>query len=449
MSITKQPSVISLLARLKRGEISALEVANAYISQVDAHEPQIQAFAWFDAEYVREQAKQLDSYRLRGLPMGPLHGIPVALKDIIDTKAIPTENGTALDSGRVPKKDAAIVEMLRSAGAIIFAKTRTTELAFLTPCETQNPYDATRTPGGSSSGSAAAVAAGMVPIAIGTQTGGSVIRPASFCGVHALKPTFGLISRRGVLLQSPTLDTLGVFAHDLGDLALVLDVLAGYDEQDSATQMTPSPQALKTCQETAPVTPNFALVEPPGYEKASEEMRAALEELGEVLGEQVFSTTLPKAFDEGIHARETINFAEMAKCYYPYTKRGRDSLSPTLLGAIEKGEEARARDYIAALDWRNILNAGLDELFERCDALIVPSATGEAPAKDSTGDPILNGIWTLCGTPVINLPVFTSSNGLPMGISLVGPAGGDARLLRTARWLEEYLTEQQASEEVA
>lgn len=449
MTDAKSTSVIAILERLKSGQLSALDVANAYIEQVETHEDKIKAFAWFDAEYVRDQAKQLDHYRMQGLPLGPLHGIPVALKDIIDTRAIPTENGTPLDSGRIPRQDAALVEKLRSAGAIIFGKTKTTELAFLDPCDTTNPFDASRTPGGSSSGSAAAVAAGMVPIAIGTQTGGSVIRPASFCGICAIKPTFGLISRRGILQQSPTLDTVGVFAAFTEDLALVVDVLAGFDDRDSATSLAPSPRALAICQDRVPAPPNFALIEPPGYEQASEEMKAALDELGEFLDDQAFVTPLPKAFNEAVIARETINFAEMAKCYYPYSSKGKEQLSSNVSEAIHKGENTLARDYIAAKDWGFILNAGLEELFERCDALIVPSALGEAPTIETTGDSIFNGIWTLCGTPVINLPIFTGPNGLPMGVSLIGPVGGDARLLRTARWLEEALSQVQSSEEVA
>ena len=293
-----ETTALSLIDRQKKGELSAIEIAEAYIGQVEAREPSINAFSWFDANYVRDQAKQLDQYRLRGMPLGPLHGIPVALKDIIDTKAIPTENGTQIDSGRVPTKDAVIVDRLRSAGAIIFGKTRTTELAFMEPCETINPINSDRTPGGSSSGSAAAVAAGMVPIAIGTQTGGSVIRPASFCGVHAVKPSFGLIPRTGVLLQSPTLDTLGVFAGSVGDLALVTDVLAGYDDRDKQMEPTPKPQTLEVCLNRVPVTPTFALVEPPHFDKASVDMRSAFEELSEFLGEQAFITALPNAFEE-------------------------------------------------------------------------------------------------------------------------------------------------------
>lgn len=444
-----ETTALSLIDRQKNGELSAIEIAEAYIGQVEAKEPSINAFSWFDANYVRDQAKQLDQYRLRGMPLGPLHGIPVALKDIIDTKAIPTENGTQIDSGRVPTKDAVIVDRLRSAGAIIFGKTRTTELAFLEPCETINPINSDRTPGGSSSGSAAAVAAGMVPIAIGTQTGGSVIRPASFCGVHAVKPSFGLIPRTGVLLQSPTLDTLGVFAGSVGDLALVTDVLAGYDDRDKQMEQTPKPQTLEVCLNRVPVTPTFALVEPPHFDKASVDMRSAFEELSEFLGEQAFITALPNAFEEAIRGREVINFAEMAKCYYRYRRDHSDQLSEHVLSAIKEGEALSARDYISSLDWRDILNAALEELFERCDALIIPSALGGAPSRETTGDAVFNGIWTLAGTPVVNIPVFEDSDGMPMGIQIIGPKGDDARLLRTARWLSESLSQAMNNQEVA
>ena len=442
-------TALSLIDRQKNGELSALEIAEAYIEQVEAKEASIKAFTWFDASYVRDQAKQLDQYRLRGLPLGPLHGIPVALKDIIDTKGIPTENGTSIDSGRVPTKDAVIVDRLRSAGAIIFGKTKTTELAFLEPCDTVNPANPDRTPGGSSSGSAAAVAAGMVPIAIGTQTGGSVIRPASFCGVHACKPSFGLIPRTGVLMQSPTLDTLGVFASSVEDLALVTDVISGFDDRDKQMSPSPRPQTLNVCLDNVPVTPTFALVEPPHFDQASQDMRSAFSELGEYLGDQAFLTTLPSAFNEAIRGREIINFAEMAKCYFRYRRDHSDHLSQQVLSAIKEGEQLSARDYISSLDWRDILNAALEEMFERCDAIIIPSALGGAPGRETTGDAVFNGIWTLAGTPVINLPVFEDSDGMPMGIQVIGPKGDDARVMRTARWLSESLSQAMTNQEVA
>ncbi|NKX42640.1 amidase, partial [Rhodobacteraceae bacterium R_SAG2] len=206
--------VVELRDRLATGALDALALVESYIARIEAREGVVGAWAWFDPEFARAQARTLDSYRRAGRPLGRLHGLPVGLKDVIDTRSIPTENGAAQDKARVPLRDAFIVERLKSEGAIIMGKTVTTELAFMHPNKTTNPHNPDHTPGGSSQGSAAAVADGMVPLAIGTQTGGSVIRPASFCGVTGFKPTFGAIPRRGVLTQSPSLDTIGVFASD-------------------------------------------------------------------------------------------------------------------------------------------------------------------------------------------------------------------------------------------
>ena len=203
---------VELRDRIARGALKAVDLAEALIARIAETEPELRAWAWHDPAFVRAQAEALDDQRGTGRPIGPLHGVPVGMKDIIDTARIPTENGTPLDAGRVPGRDAAVVERLRAAGALILGKTVTTELAFMEPPRTRNPAAPGRTPGGSSSGSAAAVAAGQVPLAVGTQTGGSVIRPAAFCGVVGFKPSFGAISRAGILAQSPSLDTVGVFA---------------------------------------------------------------------------------------------------------------------------------------------------------------------------------------------------------------------------------------------
>ncbi len=432
---------VELRDRMAAGSLKAVDLARACINRVAAEEPSVQAFAWFDADYVLKQAKSLDEYRSTGRPLGALHGLPVALKDVIDTARIPTENGTPLDAGRVPAQDATIVQRLKSAGAIIMGKTVSTELAFLHPGKTRNPRNLDHTPGGSSSGSAAAVAAGMVPLAIGTQTGGSVIRPASFCGVTGYKPSFGAISRQGVLIQSPTLDTIGVFGATITDAALLADVLFGHDPMDKATSPAPHPRLLATALTKAPVRPTFAFVRTPFWERADPQCQAALEEVAGLLGEYSFETDLPAMFKETAQIRETINFAEMAKCYYPYSRRGKDRLSPLINSAIERGESTPARDYIAALDWREILNAALNEIFDRCDAILTPASTGPAPSGlESTGDAIFNGLWTLCGTPAITIPVLESESGLPMGLQLVGRTGDDGRLLRTARWLSNHLS---------
>lgn len=438
---------VELRDRLARGALRAVDLAQACLDRIAAEESRVQAWAWLDGDHVMAQARALDAHRAAGRAIGPLHGLPVGLKDVIDTARIPTANGTVLDAGRVPTADAFVVERLKAAGAIIMGKTVTTELAFLHPGKTRNPHDPDRTPGGSSSGSAAAVAAGMVPLAIGTQTGGSVIRPAAYCGVVGFKATFGAIPRTGVLVQSPSLDTLGLFARSVEDAALVAEVLFGHHPGDRATQPTPHPRLLETASARPPVTPTLAFVRPPGWDAADEETKDAFAELIEVLGERCFEAALPNAFDEAIAIRERINYAEMAKCFYAYERRGRDQLSPILRETMDIGKAILARDYIAALDWSDVLHSGLGEIFDRCDAIITPATPGPAPAGlGSTGSSIFNGLWTLCGTPAVTLPLLASKDGMPMGVQLVGRRGDDARLLRTARWLMAWATGAKAGE---
>ena len=431
--------ILELRDRLVSGAVLATELAEEAIARVEARERDVQAWAWFDADYLRKQGEMLDSYRKSGHPLGPLHGIPVGLKDVIDTERIPTENGCAQDEGRIPKRDAALVTRLRQAGAMIAGKTVTTELAYMQAGKTRNPHDLSRTPGGSSSGSAAAVADGMVPLAVGTQTGGSVIRPAAFCGVTGFKPSFGLIPRTGVLTQSPSLDTVGVFAAEPNGAALLADALAGDDPDDQATRPMPPPQISHIAAQDAPVKPQFAFVELPGWPEASAEMRAAFEELNAALGDQVFGVDLSKVFQDAAALRAKINFAEMAHHYARYDV---DRLGPKTQSAIAEGREITAHAYLEARTWQTRFAAGLDEIFARCDAILCPAAPGPAPSGlESTGDAIFNGVWTMTGMPSVTLPIFTSEDGLPMGIQLVGPRYRDGRLLRTANWLMSFVGE--------
>lgn len=436
-------TALEMRDRLASGALTAGELAQACIERVKERDDQVGAWAWFDPDFVVAQAKSMDSYRTTGKPLGALHGVPVGLKDIIDTARIPTENGCTIDEGRVPASDAAVIEKLKSAGAIIFGKTVTTELAFMHPSATRNPVNSKHTPGGSSAGSAAAVAASMVPLAIGSQTGGSIIRPAAFCGVVGFKPSFGAISRRGVLSQSPSLDTVGVFARTVNDTALLADALFGSDPLDSATVPSPPPKLLEHTQTDPPVLPTFAFVRTPFWEAAGDDTQAAFDELTTLLGDQCFEVELPAIFAESQRVRETINLAEMAKSYAGYVKRERGALSETLRGAIERGRGISAPDYIAALDWPKVFNAGLSEIFERCDAIITPAAPGAAPlGLETTGDPVFNGLWTLCGTPAVTIPGFEAENGMPMGVQVIGPRGHDGRLLRTARWLTDRIADE-------
>ncbi len=429
-------SVTLLRDRLASGALDALALVETYIARIEAREKDVGAWAWFDPEFVRAQARTLDTYRRSGRPLGRLHGLPVALKDIIDTAKIPTENGCALDAGRVPLRDAFVVERLKKEGAIIMGKTVTTELAFMHPGKTANPHNLSHTPGGSSQGSAAAVADGMVPLAIGTQTGGSIIRPASFCGVTGYKPTFGAIPRRGVLTQSPTLDTVGVFASDPAGAALLAEVLFGQDPEDTATALRPTPSLHAAALSEPPLAPVFGFIKPPGWDSADQQMRDAFDELIVALGDQAFEMPMPSIFESAAEQRKKVNFAEMAYHYYPYARDMGDNLGQVTRDAIAEGNATPARDYLSACDMPKLLNAALDEMLARCDVLICPAATGPAPhGLEGTGDPIFNGLWTFCGTPCVTLPLLTSQEGLPMGVQLVAARDNDARLMRTAQWL--------------
>jgi Asp-tRNA(Asn)/Glu-tRNA(Gln) amidotransferase A subunit family amidase len=435
-------SAVQARDEIARGAVKAVELAEACLARIAEREPEVRAWQHLDHEYAMRQAEAADRLRATGRPTGSLHGVPVGMKDIVDTRDLPTENGTGFDKGRRPFDDATIVNRLRSAGAIILGKTVTTELATFTPGKTRNPLDPRRTPGGSSSGSAAAVGASMVPLAVGSQTNGSVIRPASFCGVVGYKPSSGVISRRGVLAQSETLDTVGVFSRTIEDAALIVDAIAGYDDRDPQTLMAASPQLLATSKSRPPVKPSFALVRSPVWAKAEDDVQAGFDELQQTLGDRIVEVELPEPFPQAHNWHRIVNFAEMAKNYARYYDRDPSLLSERLRGQIEEGQTIRATDYLRALEGIAMLRAGLEKLFDRYDAIVTPAAPGEAPVGEATGDPAFSTLWTYCGVPAVTLPILTGSNGMPIGVQLVGRRWCDGRLLRTAEWLMKRLREE-------
>jgi Asp-tRNA(Asn)/Glu-tRNA(Gln) amidotransferase A subunit family amidase len=330
--------------------------------------------------------------------------------------------------------------MLRAAGAVILGKTVTTECAYFHPGKTRNPHNPAHTPGGSSSGSAAAVAAGMVPIALGSQTNGSVIRPAAFCGVFGFKPTHGLIPRQGILKLSRTLDHVGLFARTLEDVALLAEQLTGHDERDPDTRPRARIPFRAVAAEAPPLPPLLAFVKGPAWEHADEETREAFAELVRELGDRVVELELPSTAPRALDWHRTIMEAEMAANLDLEWDKGREKLSEPLRSLLARGREVSALAYQQALSRAPILNEGFDGIFERCDAILTPSAPGTAPkGLGSTGDPAFCTLWTLLGMPALNLPLMRGENGLPMGVQLVGPRNGDARLLRTARWLAAQL----------
>ena len=428
-------TAVEAARQIGAGELTSEALVGACLARIDAIEETCGAWVYLDGDYALAQARACDEERQTERPVGPLHGIPVGIKDIIDTHDMPCECGTPLYAGRTTNADAAVVAWLREAGAVIIGKTVTTELAAFHPNKTTNPHDPTRTPGGSSSGSAAAVAAGMVPLAVGSQTNGSVIRPAAYCGVYGLKPTFGRISRHGVLMLSAPVDTLGVIARTVEDAALIADVVMRYDARDSAMQPRGGGALSRVAASEPPIAPNFAFVKSPVWDHAEDDVVDGFGELAEFLGESCDAVDLPEPFDHAVDWHRTLMVADMAKNFAPLYERGKEQLSATMRAMIEAGQEVRATDYNAAFDRIAVLRAGLGEVFERYDAIITPAATGEAPPLETTGSPIFCTLWTYCGLPAITVPLLTGRNGLPIGVQLVGPNGDDARLLRTARWL--------------
>lgn len=428
-----------LVGLMAAGRVTSVEVVEGCLQRIREVEETVQAWTFLDPEYAIAQAKAADERRLSGRPVGGLNGVPVGLKDIIDTADMPTENGSVLHAGRTPSRDAGVVERLRAAGAVIMGKTVTTEFATRTPGKTRNPHNPAHTPGGSSSGSAAAVAAGMVPLSLGSQTGGSTIRPGAYCGVFALKPSHGLVSRHGMFRLSGSLDHVGLFARTVEDLALLLEEVAGHDERDPDSMARARAPYRALAAAEPPIEPRFGFFRSGRWGQVDGDAQAALGELVEHLGERVEELELGVGAEELAERHRTVMDAEMAINLKREWEGGREGLSAALQSRISHGLEVRAPDYLAAKEATAALRETFTELFEqRYDAILTPAAHGTAPVGlESTGEPTFNSMWTLLGLPAISLPLLQGANGLPLGVQLVGARDGDARLLRTARWLAE------------
>ncbi len=434
-------SATDAIGKIRDGEITSEELVQACLDRIDQADGEIEAWAHLQPGYALDQARMLDAQRAEGGPVGPLHGIPVGIKDIFDTESLPTENGTVLDSGRQPMDDCRVVSLLKEAGAVIMGKTVTTELAVFGPGKTKNPHNPEHTPGGSSSGSAAAVASYMVPLAIGTQTNGSVIRPASYCGVVGFKPSHGLIPRTGILAQSGPLDTVGTYARSIEDVALLTEVLVAHDPGDKDTRARARPPLSRTAAEEPPMTPIVAFAKTSVWDQADKETQHAFEELAEILGDDCSDLPLSEPFDHAVEMHRNIMNADLAKSFAGYYQRGKDKLTGTLREMIEFGQKVSAVDYNKAVEYQELLNSGLNSVFDFYDIIITPASAGSAPAGlDATGSPVFNTLWTFTGVPAITLPLMQGAGGLPLGVQLIGPRGGDARLLRAANWLTKRVT---------
>jgi len=422
---------------IRDGVISSAQLVESCLARIREVEPGVQAWAFLDPDYALAQARAADERRLTGQPIGALHGVPVAIKDIFDTADFPTEYGSPIYAGHTPSRDATVVALLRAAGAVILGKTVTTEFAYFSPGKTRNPQNPEHTPGGSSSGSAAAVAAEMVPLAIGSQTNGSTIRPAAYCGVVGFKPTHGLISRYRALALSRSLDHVGIFARSIGDIALITERLVGYDVNDPDTKPRAPIPFSQIAAEEPPLTPMFAFIKTPVWARTDEDTKLGFAEIIEQLGSQVEEVELFPSAEKAWEWHQTIMSAEMASNLERIWQRSVGGLSEQLRWQIESGRKALAIDYQRALTQITPMQESFLELFEqRYDAILTPAAPSAAPKGiSSTGDPGFCTLWTLCGMPSVSLPLLESSDGLPIGVQLVGARNGDAKLLRTARWL--------------
>ena len=430
-------SAQQMVQLIREGETTSVALVAAALDRIAETDGALRAWAWLDNDGALEQARAMDQLRQSGRALGALHGVPIGLKDIINTADMPTECGSVVLAGRQPETDAVLVSRLKAAGAVILGKTATTPFAFMDPAATRNPLNLEYSPGGSSAGSAAAVAAGHIPVAIGTQTNGSVIRPASFCGVYGFKPSEGMVSRTGVLRTSETLDQLGVFARYYEDVALVGEVISEFDPVDPNSFCRPRPSLLDGVSSKPLVQPNLVWLEMPYFDKLSDDSREGLMAVLDTLGGQVERLDAGGSFTGLVESHNIIHYYEIARNLAEIHENHSDTLSPQVAKLIAYGAAISDDVYQGAIDSRNGAVSYFAGIFNDFDAIITPSAPGEAPlfSAGSTGNPIFSTVWTLCGLPCLNMPVLMSENDMPIGVQLVGGREEDDRLLRTGSWM--------------
>jgi amidase len=419
-------SACAAARRIATGQLTAERLVRDCLERIAEREGEVGAWEYLDPDAALAEARARDA----SPALGPLHGVPVGVKDIVDTAAMPTAYGSPIWAGHRPDRDAACVALVRAAGGVVLGKTVTTEFAYFTAGRTANPREPGHTPGGSSSGSAAAVADHMVPVAFGTQTAGSIIRPAAFCGVVGYKPTFGTVSRSGVMPFAESLDTVGALARTVADAALLISVAAGRPD-------------LLVPEAGGPV-PRVGVHQTGNWELASAESRQAVGDAAgrlELAGAEVSEAILPAWFAELPGAQATVMAFEAARSFAPELREHDRRLSPKLRALLDEGARCSSKEYLDRLQLAEAGREALAVLFERHDLLLTPSAPGVAPrGLEATGDPVFNRTWTFLGTPCVHLPTGAGPGGLPVGAQLVGRRGDDARVLAMAAWAERELS---------
>ena len=431
-------SASELAAQLREGEISSVEVCSQYIERIGKFEKDVKAWSHFNKKLLLEKAAEADEHRISGKPLGLLHGLPVAVKDIIGTLDMPTECGTTIRKKMNTSQDSEVVNLLKVAGAIIMGKTETTELAYFHPGKTTNPHDYKRTPGGSSSGSAAAVAAHMAPLSIGSQTNGSTIRPASYCGVVGYKPSYGLISRYGILKQSDKLDQVGLFGKSVEDVALLARVLIKKDLFDPSTIHYSAEDMMDVCRKGPLFDPKFIFYKTKNWKNIDKESQKSFEIFIKTFKKNIEVFDTPSYFDDIPKYHKIIHETDMANNFQLYYKKYKKKLSKEMVSAIERGLKNSATEYAEAIDFMKRSYDSYKEVFEDYHGVLTPASSGVAPkGLGNTGSPEFSTVWTYLGLPSISLPLLTGKNDLPLGIQLIGDKHDDLRFLGVASWVEK------------
>ena len=434
-------TAVEAAKQIKSRDLSPVELVESLLSQYDSLEPSLNAWVYLDREAVLADAQQKQEELEKGANVGPLHGVPIGLKDIYYTAGIPTTACSKVYEGFVPEYDATTVTLLKNAGAIMMGKTVTTEFACMDPSPTKNPWNPAHTPGGSSSGSAVAVASRMCAAALGSQTVGSVLRPASYNGVVGFKPTFGRVSRYGVIPVSWSLDHVGWMARSVEDAALLMQVMAVADANEPITVGLPADDFMAGL--ASPSAPRIGVIRRFFYDNADEETRqhtdGILEQLSRA-GAAVEEIALPDSIDTAIEDQRIIMAVEGAAFHQPMYERQSQDYQPQLREMLRRGLETNGQTYSRALERRQQFTAEMQALAGKADVLLTPSTpTPALPDITNTGNTMFQGPWTSCGLPVITIPSGLAASGLPFGIQLASAPFSESKLLAAARWCENVL----------
>jgi len=438
---TMLTTIHSAAADIRAGRASPLDILEACLVRIDQREECVKAWVFVDRNAARADAERATAELRKGYDRGPLHGIPIGIKDIIDVYDWPTAAGSRRWAQSCARHDAPVVQRLRQAGAVLVGKTVTTQYASFDPPPTRNPWNRDRTPGGSSSGSAAAVASGMCLGALGSQTGGSISRPASFCGVAGCKPTYGRVSKVGVLPLAHSMDHVGPIAYCVRDLAILLQAIAGHEPSDPHTATGEVPDYLHVLQ--APLRlPRLGRLHGLFDDKAAPVVHALMDSLAKKFtsaGATVVDVALPDSFSDVLTRHRTVMGVEAAEYHAPRLRRHPEEYLPNIRSLLEEGLATTTQEYTRCKAHQKQLTQDMEACFEGVDALFTPAATGPAPSAATTGDTAFHSPWSYTGLPTVSLPARRDPDDMPLAIQLIGRRWAEPALFAVAAWCEQVL----------